>query len=235
MSAIVSKPHLSSKRAVIDKTNAKIVIAISVSVFVVVFSLFSMKALLGQASYQQRVISGKKDALKIAKANNQNAKDLEKTYVAFAGESINVLGGNPTGTGPLDGSNPKIMLDSLPSVYDYPALSSSIEKLLLDNGYSVEAIGGSEDPALISTIDPATGEAQAASSDIPVEIPYPITIQSDSAGTKRLLEILERSIRPFYVDSVTLSGSSSSLSVGVSMKTYFQPGTGVKVTTQAVK
>lgn len=232
----ISKPHMSGKRAIIDKTNTKIVITISITVFVVIFSAFAVRALFGQASYQQKVIDGKKDALKVAKDNKQNAQNLEKTYVAFAGESINVLGGNPTGTGPIDGSNPKIVLDSLPSVYDYPALSSSIEKLLLDNGYGVESIGGAEDAALaVSPVDTVTGGASQVSQTGPTNMPYPITVLSTAEGTKRLLEILERSIRPFYVENISFSGSGTALSANITMKTFYQPSTGVTVTTQAVK
>jgi hypothetical protein len=224
-----TKPHQSDKHKLIDKNNAKIIITVSITVFVVIFTLFASRALLSQAAYQNKVISGKKDALKVAKQNEKNAKDLEKSYVAFATESVNVLGGNPTGTGPLDGSNPKIVLDSLPSVYDYPALSSSIEKLLLDNGYQIESIGGSEDTTLTSKSSDSKTEAK------PIEISYPLTIQSTPEGTKQLLQILERSIRPFSIDKVTVSASGASLSSKIAMKTYFQPATGVQYTTKVVK
>lgn len=225
----ITKPHLSSKRAIINSDNTKILISVSVTVFVVFFCAFSMRALFSQASYQQRVIDSKKDALKIAEKNQKNTEDLEASYLSFATEPINVLGGNPDGTGPLDGSNPKIVLDSLPSVYDYPALSSSIEKLLLDNGYQIETIGGTEDSSL------ASSDTDKKSASKLVEIPYPLSIRSTVDGTKQLLEILERSIRPFEVEKVTLSGSGNSVSSRIIMKTYYLPETGVQVTTKVVK
>jgi hypothetical protein len=233
--AEVSKPHESSKRALIDKSNAKIVIAISISIFVVIFSAFAVKALIGQAGYQQNVIDGKKEALKIAEQNKKNAQNLEKSYIAFEAQVVNVLGGNPEGEGPLDGSNPKIVLDSLPSVYDYPALSSSIEKLLLDNGYEIESIGGADDVALVGTDTPAAGGTTQTTVSAPIEVPYPISVQSSTEGTKQLLSILERSIRPFYVDSISFAGSGDALSTTITMKTFYQPGTGVTVTTKAVQ
>jgi hypothetical protein len=208
------------------------IIAVSITVFIVFFAAFASRALLSQASYQQRVITSKKDALKIAEKNQENAKKLEASYNSFATESINVLGGNPTGIGPLDGSNPKIVLDALPSVYDYPALSSSIEKLLLDNGYQIETIGGSEDAKLAND---NTNETNKSSKTEVVAIPYPLSIQSTVDGTKNLLEILERSIRPFYVEKITISGSGNSVGSRITMKTYYQPGIGVEVTTKVVK
>jgi len=229
--AHIAKPHLSSKHLKIKSANTVIIISVSVTVFIVMFSLVSARALFSQAAYNQNIIGEKKDALEIAKTNSETAKDLEASYLSFATETVNVLGGNPEGTGPLDGSNPKIVLDSLPSEYDYPALSSSIEKILLDNSYQIDRIGGSEDSGL-------SGGGRASISGIgssAVEIPYPLSIVSTAEGTKNLLGILERSIRPFYVESLEISGSDSSMTAKMSTKTFYQPAKEFTVTTKVVE
>ncbi len=218
---------MSEKHLHIEKAQVIIVAAVSGAVFVLMFSLFASRALLSQSAYHQRVIAEKKKALDVARENSKNAKELELVYTAFAGEPINVIGGNPTGTGPQDGSNPKIVLDALPSEYDYPALSSSIEKLLLDNAYQVQRIGGQEEPSLAGP--------SANAQPIPTEILYPITVSSTAEGSKNLLTILERSIRPFYINKLSLSGSGNSLESKIDMKTFYQPPTGVNVTTQVIK
>jgi hypothetical protein len=235
----LSKPHLSSKHINIKKDNSVIFAAIGIAVFVVVFGIFATKALVEQASYNQRVIGAKKDALNLAIENTKNVEALELSYISFANESINVLGGDPKSDGPIGGTNPKIVLDSLPSVYDYPALSSSIEKLLVDNGYQIERIGGSEDASLSATnpnssADSATVMTGVVSSEL-TEIPYPIAITSSVDGTQKLLDVLERSIRAFYIDTISFSGNDQSLNAEISMKTFFQPGIKFQASSKVVK
>ena len=227
--AHIAKPHLSSKHLKIKSANTIIIISVSVTVFIVMFSLVSARALLSQASYNQKIIGEKKDALDIAKTNSETVKDLEASYLSFATETVNVLGGNPEGTGALDGSNPKIVLDALPSEYDYPALSSSIEKILLDNSYQIDRIGGSEDTSLGNE-----GSIGSSTAESIVDIPYPLSIVSTSEGTKNLLDILERSIRPFYVEKLELSGSDSSMTAKIVTKTFYQPSKSFTVTTKVV-
>jgi hypothetical protein len=235
----LSKSHLSNKHINIKKDNSVIFAAIGIAVFVVVFGIFVTKALVEQASYNQRVIGAKKDALNLAIENTKNVEALELSYISFANESINVLGGVSKSDGPIDGTNPKIVLDSLPSVYDYPALSSSIEKLLVDNGYQIERIGGSEDATLSATNpnsspDSVTVTTGLVSSEL-IEIPYPITIASSVDGTQRLLDVFERSIRPFYIETISFSGNDQSLNAKISMKTFFQPGIKFQASSKVVK
>jgi hypothetical protein len=227
--AHIAKPHLSSKHLKIKSANTIIIISVSVTVFIVMFSLVSARALLSQASYNQKIIGEKKDALDIAKKNRESVKDLEASYRSFATETVNVLGGDPEGTGALDGSNPKIVLDALPSEYDYPALSSSIEKILLENSYQIDRIGGSEDSGNSGGRISSTGIGSSA-----VGIPYPLSIVSTAEGTKNLLDILERSIRPFYVESLEISGSDASMTAKINTRTFYQPSKSFTVTTKVV-
>ena len=224
----IAKPHLSNKHTLIKKDNLVTVIAISSAVFILIFSLFTIRALLNQSAYQQNVIDEKKDALKIAKQNNEEVKNLEQAYLSFATEPVNIIGGNPEGTGPQDGSNPKLVLDSLPSEYDFPALSSSIEKLLTDNSYQIERIGGSE--AVQS--EPVEGEVVDINN---LEMPYELVVVTTTDGAKNLLNILERSIRPFYVDSMQLEGTDANLQVKLTLKTYYQPAINFRVDTKVVE
>jgi len=50
----------STKRTLITKANSRMVVTTAVAAFVVIFSLVAAKALLSQATYQNRVISKKK-------------------------------------------------------------------------------------------------------------------------------------------------------------------------------
>lgn len=223
-----AKAGMSIKHAIVDQANTQMLIAVSVAVFVVVFCAFAVRSLISQSLYHQRVITEKRLALTTLEASRAEADALEEVYKSFATESVNVLGGDPDGDGELDGDNARIVLDALPSEYDYPALSSSIEKILEDGGYQIQSIGGSEDTSL-SSAGATSGEPE------PVEIPYPLSVQTSPDDSVRLLQILESSIRPFYVDALRISGGGDTLGLNIDMKTFYQPGTSLQITTKEVR
>lgn len=226
----------SVKHSIIEKTNSFIVMMVGIAVFVVVFCIFASKALISQSAYQQRVINEKQLALDTLNANKVAIDELKVQYAAFASASVNVLTGNPAGSGPIDGENPKIVLDALPSVYDYPGLSSSVEKILIDGGFGIESIGGAEDPLLAGqpTTSAATADVATATKPVPIAIPYPISVKTSVVGAKQLFETLEKSIRPFKVDAVSITSADDGLLTSITMNTYFLPETGLNVTTKVV-
>ena len=119
----------SAKHLQINKANSNMVIIIAVAAFVVVFSLVASRALLEKSSYQRRVIAAKQKASNQLKANVEASKSLQASYKTFVSNPNNIIGGNPSGSGDNDGDNAKITLDALPSQYDFPALTSSLEKI----------------------------------------------------------------------------------------------------------
>jgi hypothetical protein len=208
-------------------------IAVSIAVFVVIFTLVASRSLISQSLYQNRVISEKKKTLKVAKDNQVAAKNLEQSYVAFADEQPNVIGGNKDGSGPKDGDNAKLILDSLPSVLDFPALSSSIEKILIDGGYTIETIGGDEIAESLS--DETGGEVASSVKPVPTEVDYPIFVTTSPEATLSLLRTLENSIRPFKLTTLELEGSGNNIGLKINMKTFYQSSTGVQVSSKEVK
>jgi cell division protein FtsL len=223
----VSPKTSKNKRLLIDKANATMLIFIGVAAFLLVFAIFSAKALLSQSSYQSKVIKEKQKAFKQLQINTKNVDSLVASYGSFASESQNVLGGNPTGSGPRDGDNPRIVLDALPSKYDYPGLISSIEKVLKEGGYKIESYGGSDDEI----------NQQNAKVDkpTPIEMPFPITVNTSFEGAQLFLTTLERSIRPIYVNKLTLTAAQGKIVVSISAKTYYQPEKVLKITKKVVK
>src|ERR1039458_7758761 len=155
---------ISTKRLMIDKTNSAIVVITAVAAFVVVFSLIASKTLISQAAYQNRIISAKKVAVSQLKANKLASDHLVASYAAFVGTPQNMLGGSPNGTGAQDGDNAKLILDSLPSKYDFPALVSSLEKLLTSQNLQVQSITGTDDEI-------AQSSNQSSSKPVPIAMP----------------------------------------------------------------
>ena len=217
--------HTSEKHEKLDKENTKIIAAVGGAVFVVIFCLFAAQALISQSLYQNRVISEKKGALNQLRENTAAVEELRAAYTAFAGEEQNVLGGTRAGNDPLDGDNAKIVLDALPSEYDYPGLASSIEKILDAGGYVIEAVGGTEDVALAGSTDSST----------PVEIPYPFSVKATRQKTQELLETLEQSIRPFYIDSLQIRSSETGLQTSLGLRTFYQPGVQYELDSKVVR
>jgi len=111
----MAKNQLNGKRGKIDQANSFMVIIIAVSSFLVVFSLTSAKALISQYAYQERVISAQQRTITQIKTDLNAVSSLVTSYEAFANTSTNIIGGNPSGTGPRDGNNAKIVLDALPT------------------------------------------------------------------------------------------------------------------------
>ena len=238
--AAINKINKSQKHAIIDKANSTVVIAVSLAVFIVIFSLFATRTLFSQSLFQKRVIDEKKVALEVLKDNKQAVIELTEDYETFQGEAINVLGGDPKGTGPKDGDNATIVLDSLPSEFDYPGLSSSLEKVLVDGGYQISAIGGSERDTgapLDGDIDEDDGTVIVSDNTIiePVEIPFPFTVEAAPDQVYNLLKLLESSIRPFHIETLKIESQGASLSARIGLKTYYQPATGLRVTSKEVR
>jgi len=222
-----AKSGASSKYGLIDRANAVMLAIIALSTVVVIFSLIAIKFLVGQGGYQTRVIKAKTTALKQLKENNTNVTQLVSSYKAFADTSVNVLGGNPKGTGVKDGDNPKLILDALPSKYDFPGLTSSIEKLLKSGGYKIDSLGGTDDEV--------AQQNTASDNPQPVQIPFPISVTTNYDGAQNLLATLENSIRPMYVDSIDITAASGQLRLMVITHTFYQAEKTMKIGTKVIK
>lgn len=219
----------SAKRLQIDKANSTVVIVAAISSFIVVFSLVASKALLSQRTYQSHVISKKEQARDQLKANVSATTDLVNKYNTFIGESPNIIGGNASGQGNNDGNNAQIVLDALPSSYDFPAVTSSLEKILNQGGLSLKNITGTDDG--LSQETKPNGSAPQ-----PVAIPFQVTITgSYDAIQQYALKVFENSIRPINVSDLTITGTASSLSATIQAQTYYQPESGLTISKVVVK
>jgi hypothetical protein len=214
----MAQGQISLKRIGVDKTNSRIVAITAAAAFLSVFFIVASISLFSQVMYQNRVIGKKRVAVKQLEANIKARDSLVDSYQAFVSAPQNILGGNPIGTGATDGSNAKIVLDALPSKYDFPALTTSIEKILREQGVRLDTLTGSDDEvnqaAAASTANPQ-----------PVEVPFEFTATSDFANTNKAVGALERSIRPIQIQKLQLSGGQSpnELKLNISAKTFYQP------------
>ena len=222
----MAKQQISLKQLAINKDNSTILLVVGLASFIIVFSLIASNALIKQSSYQGKVIGKKKTALKQLKTNSAEIEKLKTAYQVFAGAEQNVLEGSSKGSGDKDGENPRLILDALPSKYDFPALTSSLEKLF--KPYNLETITGTDDEV-------AQGAAPSSGTPQPVEIPFTIAMKGSSQQSKEILQLFEKSIRPFQIQKLTLTGESSQIKLNIDAKTYFQPQKKFDVKTEKVK
>lgn len=220
---MANKPN-TPKRIQVDKTKTKLLAIVAGAAIITVFALMASKTYLSESNYLNRVTGAKEKALKQLKANKDAVSKLTASYKTFAESAPNALGGDPNGTAERDGDNGRLVLDALPSKYDFPALTSSIEKLLA--GYSINDITGNDD-----SVQQDLAENEAG----PVEMPFSITVTSDYKGMQALVSTFERSIRPFQILTLDFSGSNTALQANISAKTYYQPEKDLKTGTEVIK
>lgn len=225
----MANSKISMKHVAIDKANARMVATVAICTFVVIFSLVAARSVWSQTRYQAKVIGVKSKAHQQLEKNLKAFDSLAATYKAFDGTSTNIIGGISSGTSDKDGTNSKIILNALPSTYDFPALTSSLEKIFKDQGLSVSSISGTDDE-LNQKSNTASPEPEV------VEIPFSFSINNaDYSTIEKLAGRLERSIRPIHIDTMTLSGGASDMTVSVTAHTYYQPAKSVSITKKVVK
>lgn len=224
--------QVSVKHLQIDKARSNVLAIIAIAVIIIVFCLMSTKALLGQAAYQRRVINARHAGLQQLQANVTAAKQLVTEYnQVFEGSSpTNLIGGQntkDTNAVPPNGDNARIILDALPSKYDYPALLTSINYILTKDGAQSVSITGNDESATANN-DPTTN---------PQPVPISLTVSgSDSySGVQTIVRDFERSVRPFNVSGMQLTGGESNMNFSIDVTTYYQPAKSLDLTTKGIK
>ena len=223
----MAESSISKKAMQLSKTNARMVGIVGAASFIVIFCLVASNALLSQNRYQSRVAGAKENANKQLDANIAAYSALQNSYKKFNNADPNAIGGSLKGTGDNDGNNAKIVLNSLPSVYDFPALTSSVEKILKDRNINFTSISGTDDPTAQNTSSSGTPTA--------VKVPFGFTANTSYSSAQNLFESFEKSIRPMIIDQVNVSGSSGSMTVTITAHTYYQPAKEFKIEKKVVK
>jgi Tfp pilus assembly protein PilO len=216
------------KHLQLSKTRQTTLVVASIAIFAAVLGIVSAKALIGQAAYRSRVIAQQETALSQLSENEKMSNQLMSSYQTFVQSNQNAIGGSSFGTGPRDGNNAQIVMDALPSSYDFPQLTSSLEKLILNEGMSIKGISGQDDQI----------EQQAntsSSSPSPIEIPFTVSASGNYDQVKNLVYDFENSIRPFQIQSIELKGDQSQMTVNITAQTYFQPAKVFNIEKEVVK
>ncbi len=217
-----------TKRSLINKANSTMVIATAVAAFVLVFALVAGKSLLGQVGYQNKVIGLKKQALKQLNTDLDARDSLQESYQTFVGNNPNVLGGDNKGTGDRDGDNAKLVLDALPSKYDFPALTTSLEKIITAQNLKIVGISGTDQEA-------AQADKQTSADPQPIAMPFQVQVNGSYTSIQNLIDVFLRSIRPFQMVTVELSGDENSMTATINAQTFYQPEKSLDIKQEVVQ
>lgn len=226
---MAKSPQLLTKRLAISKANTQMVAAIAGASFVAVFCLVASKAVWSQYQYQAKVVTVKEKARDQLQSNLVAFDDLVKSYDKFDDKKTNVIGGSRDGTGDKDGSNSRIVLDALPSAYDFPALTSSLEKVLNNGSFSITNITGTDDQ-----LNQQENSSSTAPQAVPIPFSFTVT-NANYASVQNLMKTLQQSIRPMNIDSIELVGGANNMTLTVNAHTYYQPGKSLTITKEVVK
>ncbi|MEM6998004.1 MAG: hypothetical protein AAF413_03790 [Patescibacteria group bacterium] len=209
---------VSSKRLAIDKDQARIVVTVVAAAAITVFCLIGSSTLITKLNHQNDVISALEDSKETVQENISNLNALTTTYNNFENSVESVIGDND--------SNSKVVLDALPSKYDFAALLTSMEAILRTGNYTTSGISGTDNEL--------TAEQSSANPE-PVEIPLSLAVNTTYAGSQQLLDTLASSIRPFDIRSMRLSGGDADARLNLELITYYQPSKEVQFGERTIK
>ncbi len=219
---------VSVKHVQIDKSQSSMLAVVAISVALVIFSLFAIKALVVKGLYQKRALHARQQAAGKLKDNYNAANTLFSQYKVFASGDPNILGGSAGGSAQLDGNNAQIVLDALPSTYDAPALATSLEKILVGKNINIKSISVSDDPATNSDQPQAQPTTKA--------LTFSFEGAADYKTMLSLFQDFEKSIRPFDVNTLEITGTDKTLDAVVGVTTYYQPARSLNLSaTEVVK
>ena len=230
----MAKKPSSTKRNLIDEADKRMLSFAGVAAFVVIFSLVASKSLISQLSYQNRLASAQQTALNQIKTDLNAENSLVNSYHTFVGSSTNIIGGSSTTGGSNSGDNGQIVLDALPSKYDFPAMITSVNNLLTTSGVSVTSMSGTDEQL-------AQQANQTSADPSPVPMVFQFTVTGSYQNMQTLFNTLQNSIRPFQFQSAQIQASTDStshqttLTLSVTAQTFYQPEKVFNITSEEVQ
>lgn len=214
------KNNTSSMHGQITKAATQTFIAVAIASVVVSMSLVLLNILWGTAKYNSRVQGQQEETRKVLQSNVEAAPELEKSFRNLE-IGDNLLTGQPD-----DKKNSEVILDALPSKFDFPALATSIDALAARSSVELDTFSG---------VDLGSGATQSSASPEPEVIPFNVEVKGSYASITKFLKGLEDSIRPISVVSIKLSGTDSNLTASIKAETNYQPAFDLTIQKEVVE
>jgi Tfp pilus assembly protein PilO len=216
----MAKPALTTKHLQIQKAASSIFLTVAAAAVVVSMSLVILNILWGNAKYNSKVQGLQEETRDTLKANLAIVPDLRNSF-----ENLEI-GADLIPEQGVDKKNSEVVLDALPSKFDYPGLASSIDNLARRSSVKLEAFKGT---------DLGSGATQSSPNPAPEAIPFSVEVEGPYSSIKKFLQGIEDSIRPLKVTRVSLTGTDDKLRASFDMETYYQPAFDLTVRKEAVR
>lgn len=209
----------SSKHTLIEKANSTMVVMAVVAAIIVSFSIVISKFMIDQISYNNRVIGAKEDVRDVINENIVTADELSKSLSALeASDNLIKAQGSK--------KNSVVVLDALPSKYDFPAIATSMALLAESTGVTLDNFGGSDNEA---------SAEQDAAEPTTTEIPFEVTVKGSYGEVQEFIRNLEFSIRSMDIQTIAYGGSDAELEAELEINTFYQPSKNLEVTTRKLR
>lgn len=200
----------SSKRQAIDKAKSTVLATMVVASIVVSFAIVTFNFLWDLRGYNSRLTAAKEGARDQLNENVTNAEALKNSFGIFEQGDV----------------NSQEVLDALPSKYDFAAVITTMDSLAKRSGMLLTSFSG----------DDLSAEAvQTSIQPEAIEMPFSITVEGDYEDLQEFSETLQRSIRPFRVISMEISGNDENISADISMSTFYQPEASIDVEKETIQ
>lgn len=219
---MAKKQPIVKKRALISKSQGQMFAAVVLATILLGACGSSSFFLVKQISFYAEVVGERGSSIKQLKDN--------KTAVEEVTNQVSALSTNPQLTAlKLDNSSDGLttILDALPAVGNASAFGSSLLELIKGTDVQVESVSvepTADDKADQEGADTATTSTPGDdSSNAALEVKFNLKVTGTNQQLHSLLRKLERSIRPIYLDTVSLEyASEGNSSLSIEGHTFYQ-------------
>lgn len=204
------KDAISGKRSAIEQAKSTVLIWVIVASILVSLSIVSINFLWDLRGYNSRVVSAKRQAESTLEQNLSVTPQLQQNYQLLEDSEV----------------NSQFILDALPSLYDFPALATSVASLVSRSGLVIESFNGNDqgEVAISQQANP-----------VPVEMPFSLTVEGSYDDVKKFVENLNRSTRPMKIEKLSLSGTNANMQAELEITSFYQPAVSINTETTEIK
>lgn len=212
--------NVTAKHIQIKKASSTVFTAVVIASVIVSFSLVFLNILWGNAKYNTKVQEKLTTARDTLSDNLDKVNDLNTGFRTFEGSAKLIPDQED------NKSNAALVLDALPSRYDFPAVASSMSNLAARTNVTLRAFDGAD----LNAESPRSSMTPA-----PTEIPFSVTVEGTYVAVRDFLNGLQNSIRPMNVKTVNYVGSDGALVATFEVVTYYQPAFDTTISKEVIE
>lgn len=214
----MKNPTIVTKQLRIKKSSSAVFITIAIASVLVSISLVFLNILNTQRTFNDRVQGEKEQVVASLESNVRNINTLADSFNQLESQGDLISDQNK--------SNSSVILDALPSKYDFPAVATAVQNLAAVSGVTLDDFSGSDEElqAVGASVDP-----------LPIDIDFSVSVAGSYEKVNTFMENIEKSIRPINVGNIRIdSVGSNEVRAQFQMTTYYQPTVDLTITTRTI-